>query len=56
MFTGDESSSPITDERAGRIRQPLAVAMGVMGAWMLVMPASTVTLALSVSHAGGLDP
>ena len=53
MFTGDESSSPITDERAGRIRQPLAVAMGVMGAWMLVMPASAVTLALSVSHAGG---
>lgn len=43
----------MTDECAGRIRQPLAVAMGVMGAWMLVMPASTVTLALSVSHAGG---
>ncbi len=43
----------MTDERAGRIRQPLAVAMGVMGAWMLVMPAATVTLALSVSQSGG---
>jgi MFS family permease len=43
----------MTDDRAGRIRQPLAVAMGVMGAWMLVMPAATVTLALSVSQSGG---
>jgi len=53
MLTGDESCSPMTDDRAGRIRQPLAVAMGVMGAWMLVMPAATVTLALSVSQSGG---
>ena len=43
----------MTDDRAGRIRQPLAVAMGIMGAWMFVMPAATVTLALSVSQSGG---